>query len=209
MRLRNVKGASEKIKNSKYIILNPEKYKGNYKNIFNNNNPICIEIGTGKGKFIRDMALNNPSINFIGIEKFDSVIVRALEKIEELDIPNLRMIRMDATEIENVFEKEIDTIYLNFSDPWPKKRHAFRRLTSKTFLERYNNLFSGKKHIIFKTDNRHLFEFSIKELTDYGYTIDNICLDLYNEDTNDNISTEYEDKFHDKGMPIYKIEVYK
>ena len=209
MRLRNVKGANEKIINSKYVILDYENYKGNFNTLFNNDNPLCIEIGMGKGKFIKDMALANPNINFIGIEKYDSVIVRALEKIEELDISNLKLIRMDATDIEKVFNHEIDTIYLNFSDPWPKKRHAFRRLTSSTFLKRYDNLFKLKKHIVFKTDNRHLFEYSVKEFTDYGYNIDNICLDLYNEDISDNISTEYEDKFHDKGMPIYKIEVYK
>ena len=209
MRLRNVKGANEKIIKSKYMILDYVDYKGKFHTIFNNNNPICIEIGMGKGKFIRDMALTNPDVNFIGIEKYDSVIVRALEKIEEQEIPNLRLIRMDATNIDDVFEHEIDTIYLNFSDPWPKKRHAFRRLTSSTFLKRYDSLFKSKKHIVFKTDNRHLFEYSVKEFTDYGYSIDNICLDLYNEDISDNVSTEYEDKFHDKGMPIYKIEVYK
>ena len=209
MRLRNVKGANKKIEQSKYIILDYEKYKGKFNILFDNNNPICVEIGMGKGKFIKDMALTNPNINYIGIEKYDSVIVRALEKIDDLDIPNLKIIRMDATEIDKVFDKEIDTIYLNFSDPWPKKRHAFRRLTSSTFLKRYDCLFKSIKHIVFKTDNRHLFEYSIKELTDYGYTIDNICLDLYNEDITSNISTEYEDKFHSKGQPIYKIEVYK
>ena len=209
MRLRNVKGASEKIKNSKYIINDYDKYCGKFNEIFNNNNPICIEIGTGKGKFIRQLALNNSEINYIGIEKYDSVLVRALEKVEEEEIPNLKFIRMDATEIENVFSDEIDTIYLNFSDPWPKSRHSFRRLTSERFLQRYDKLFVGKKHIIFKTDNRHLFEFSIKSLTDYGYKIEDICLNLYDEDLKDNIPTEYEEKFSKKGMPIYKIEVFK
>ena len=209
MRLRNVKGAADKINSSKYIINNPKEHCGKYSEIFNNDNPICIEIGTGKGKFIRQLALNNPSINYIGIEKYDSVIVRALEKVENEDIPNLKFIRIDATEIEEIFDKEIDTIYLNFSDPWPKARHSFRRLTSERFLERYDKLFKGKKHIIFKTDNRHLFEFSIKSLTDYDYKIEDICLNLYEEDLKDNIPTEYEEKFSKKGMPIYKIEVYK
>ena len=209
MRLRNVKGAKEKIENSKYIILNEEEHKGNFNKLFGNDNPICIEIGTGKGKFIRQMALNNPDINYIGIEKFDSVIVRALEKVEEEDIPNLRFIRMDANDIENVFDKEIDTIYLNFSDPWPKARHKIRRLTSINFLKKYDNLFKGKKHIVFKTDNRHLFEFSVIEFNEYNYTINELCLDLYSEDLTDNVPTEYEEKFHNKGMPIYKIDVTK
>lgn len=209
MRLRNVKGAKEKIENSKYIILNYEDYKGNFKEIFNNDNPICIEIGTGKGKFIKGMALKNPNVNYIGIEKFDSVIVRALEKVEDEDIPNLRYIRMDATEIEKAFKNEVDTIYLNFSDPWPKARHAIRRLTSINFLKKYDNLFAGEKKIEFKTDNRHLFEFSIMQFNEYGYTIDEICLNLYDEDTTENVATEYEEKFSSKGFPIYKIVVHK
>lgn len=209
MRLRNVKGAKEKIENSKYIINDYINYKGKFKELFGNDNPICIEIGTGKGNFIKKMAQINTNINFIGIEKFDSVIVRALEKVEDEIIPNLKYIRMDATEIENVFDKEIDTIYLNFSDPWPKVRHTNRRLTSECFLKKYDNLFKEKKHIIFKTDNRHLFEYSVTSFNNYGYNIDDICLDLYSEDTQTNVPTEYEEKFHNKGMPIYKIEVSK
>lgn len=209
MRLRNVRGAKEKIEKSNYIILDYKEYRGKFKDIFKNDNPICIEIGTGKGKFIRQMALNNPDINYIGIEKFDSVIVRALEKVEQEDIENLRYIRMDATEIADVFNKEIDTIYLNFSDPWPKVRHTNRRLTSINFLKKYDNIFKNIKKIIFKTDNRHLFEFSIQSFNEYGYTIDNICLNLYEEDLTFNVPTEYEEKFSNKGMPIYKIEVHK
>ena len=185
-----------------------ESYKGNYKKIFNNNNPIHIEIGMGKGNFIIGMAKKYPDINFIGIEKYDSVLVRALEKIED-EIPNLRLIRMDATEIENVFYKEIDTIYLNFSDPWPKNRHEHRRLTSELFLKRYDNLFKGNKNIIMKTDNRKLFEFSIMSFTNYNYKIEEISLDMYKDDIKDNVQTEYEYKFHNKGFPIYKIIVKK
>lgn len=209
MRLRNVRGAKEKIESSKYIVLNYKELKGNYKSLFGNDNPIHIEIGTGKGRFIVENAKKYPHINFIGIEKFDSVIVRAIEKIEEEDIPNLRLIRMDAQEIVEVFDKEIETIYLNFSDPWPKVRHAHRRLSSRKFLERYDSLFKGDKRIVMKTDNRHLFEFSVKEFTDYGYTIDNLCLDVYNEGIIDNIPTEYESKFSSKGFPIYLIEISK
>lgn len=209
MRLRNVRGAKEKIETSKYIVLNYKELKGNYKSLFNNDNPIHIEIGMGKGQFIVENAKRYPNINFIGIEKFDSVIVRAIEKIEEEEIPNLRLIRMDAQEINEVFDKEIETIYLNFSDPWPKVRHAHRRLSSRKFLERYDSLFKDIKRIVMKTDNRHLFEFSVKEFTDYGYTIDNLCLDVYNEGIIDNIPTEYEMKFSSKGFPIYLIEISK
>lgn len=208
MRLRNVKGASNIIDSCPYIIKDYKNYKGNYKSIFNNNHPIHIEIGMGKGNFIIGMAKKYPEINFIGIEKFDSVIVRAIEKLDE-DIPNLKLIRMDATEIEDVFYKEIDTIYLNFSDPWPKNRHEHRRLTSTKFLTRYDNLFKSNKNIIMKTDNRKLFEFSVISFVNYNYKIEKLSLDLYNDDIKDNVQTEYERKFHSKGYPIYKIVVKK
>ena len=208
MRLRNVKGASTLIENCPFIIKNYKEYKGNYKTLFNNDNPIHIEIGMGKGDFIIGMAKKYPEINFVGIEKFDSVIVRAIEKIKE-EIPNLRLIRMDATEIEEVFDREIDTIYLNFSDPWPKNRHENRRLTSLKFLKRYDNVFNGEKNIIMKTDNRKLFEFSLIEFSNYNYKFEEISLDLYKDDINDNVQTEYERKFHKLGFPIYKVIVKK
>ena len=154
------------------------------------------------------MAKKNPNINFVGIEKFDSVIVRAIEKIDE-EISNLKLIRMDAIEIEDVFYKEIETIYLNFSDPWPKNRHENRRLTSEMFLKKYDNLFKNDKTIIMKTDNRKLFEFSIVSFVNYNYKIREISLDLYKDDLKDNIQTEYERKFHNLGFPIYKVTVKK
>lgn len=209
MRLKCVKGAKEIVESSPYLILEPEKYKSKYNKIFNNNNPIHIEIGMGKGKFIIENALNNPDINFIGIEKYDSVIVRAVQKLQDLDIPNLKLIRMDAEKIEDVFFKDIDLIYLNFSDPWPKTRHERRRLSSHEFLKRYDSIFKDRKHIIQKTDNRKLFEFSIMSYTSYGYNIENISLDLHNDDIKDNITTEYEDKFVSLGQPIYMIDVTK
>ena len=207
MRLRNVKGAKDIIKTSKVVITDGEKYKGNFQQIFDNANPICLEIGTGKGNFIINMALKYPNVNFIGIEKYDSVLARALQKIEYLD--NVRFIRMDAQNINQFFYKEIDTIYLNFSDPWPKERHKHRRLTDTFFLQKYDTLFKGRKHIIMKTDNRKLFEYSIIEFSNYGYRVENISLDLYSDNNIDNVATEYETKFHDKGLPIYKIEVVK
>ena len=208
MRLRNVKGAKNIIDNSLYVINDYKDYKGNYKTLFNNDNPIHIEIGMGKGDFIIGMALANPNINFIGIEKYDSVLVRAIEKIED-DIPNLKLIRMDASSIEEVFYKEIDTLYLNFSDPWPKNRHEDRRLTSLKFLKRYDNIFKNNKNIIMKTDNRKLFEFSLIQFSNYKYTIEEISLDLYNDDIKENVPTEYEKKFHSLGFPIYRVVVKK
>ena len=212
MRLRNVKDASIKINASNYIIKDYEDYKGNYKSIFNNDNKLCIEIGMGKGDFIIGMARNNPDINYIGIEKYDSVMVRTVEKLDRLDIgielQNLKLIKMDAEYIDKVFDKEIDTIYLNFSDPWPKDRHEKRRLTSSNFLKKYDSLFKSTKHIIFKTDNRKLFEYSIMTLTDYGYTINNISLDLHSDDIS-NVETEYEKRFSNLGYPIYMIDVTK
>ena len=209
MRLRNVKNANERIINSKYYLNNHFDYRGKYHEFFKNNNPIHLEIGMGKGDFIIANALKYPDINFIGLEKFDSVIVRALEKAEELNISNLIMIRADARFIEDIFDHEIDTIYLNFSDPWPKERHHIRRLTSENFLKRYESVFEKDKKIIQKTDNRKLFEYSLKQYVLNGYLIDDISLDLHNDDIKDNIETEYEHKFSMKGNPIYKVSVIK
>ena len=209
MRLKCVKGAKEKVESSPYLILNPLEYKGNYQKLFNNTNPIYIEIGMGKGNFIIENAKKYPDINFIGIEKYDSVIVRAIEKLEQLELPNLRLIRIDANNIVDVFDKEIDLVYLNFSDPWPKARHEKRRLSSHEFLKKYDSIFKNKKNIIMKTDNIKLFEFSIMSYTSYGYKINKISLDLYKDDISNNIPTEYEMKFNELGFPIYKIDVEK
>ena len=200
MRLKNVKGADKVIEASKYIILKPEDYKGKWKEVFNNSNPIHIEIG---------MAKNNPNINFIGIEMYDSVIVKAVNKLENEEINNIRLIRMDARLIEDVFDKEIDLIYLNFSDPWPKNRNAKRRLTHERFLNRYENIFKGKKTIFMKTDNIDLFSFSIESLSEYGYKLKNVSLDLHNSDFEGNVMTEYEKKFSSKGVRINRLEAYK
>lgn len=209
MRLRNVKGAKEIIDNSPYIIKNPNDYRENYQKVFGNNNPIHIEIGMGKGDFIIENAKKYPNINFIGIEKFDSVIVRAVQKLENEEIPNLKLIKIDANEIDDVFDKEISVIYLNFSDPWPKARHAKRRLSSEIFLNKYDSVFIDKKRIIMKTDNRKLFEYSIKSFTDYGYKIEDISLNLYEDDIKNNVPTEYETRFHNRGCLIYKVDVSK
>lgn len=208
MRLRNVKNKDEIMKSSPYLIFNPKDYKGKWHEYFKNDNPIYIEVGMGKGDFIIENAIRYPNINFIGIEKFDSVIARALQKIPA-NLPNLCMIRMDAIEIEEVFDHEIEAMYLNFSDPWPKKRHSKRRLTSKNFLEKYDSIFKNDKKIEFKTDNMGLFEYSLISFVDYGYKIKDLSLDLHKLENNDNILTEYEEKFSKKGFRIYKVSVYK
>ncbi len=209
MRLRNIKGADEYVNNSAYVLKDYESIKGNFKSVFNNNNPIHLEIGTGKGDFIIGMALKYPNINFIGVEKYASVLYKLIGKIEDTDIPNLKIIMMDATEIDKVFDHEIDTLYLNFSDPWPKERHYKRRLTSTEFLKRYENIFISNNHIIQKTDNRGLFEFSLKEYVLNDYKIEDISLDLHHDDYPNNVETEYEKKFSAKGNPIYMVEVKK
>ena len=208
MRLRNVKGSKEIIESSKYIILNPEENKGKWKEVFGNDKPIHIEIGMGKGDFIIGMAKNNPNINFIGIEMYDSVIVKAVQKLENEELDNLKLIRMDARLIEDVFDKEIDLIYLNFSDPWPKERHTKRRLTSPRFLARYDSIFKDKKHIIMKTDNIDLFNYSVESLKEYGYNINDISNDLHSYKDNI-ITTEYEDKFTSKGIKINYFDASK
>lgn len=209
MRLRNIKGSKEKVENSKYIINNYKDYKGKYNKLFGNDNEIHIEIGMGKGKFLLESALNNPNINYIGIEKYDSVLYKAIKKIDEYDLINLRLIKCDAKEIDEIFYKEISTIYLNFSDPWHKDRHHKRRLTSLDFLNLYNNIFKNVSKIIMKTDNRKLFEYSIVTLSNYGYIFDMISLDLHNSNIKNIVTTEYEDKFKKEQKKIYMFEAHK
>ncbi len=208
MRLKHVKGASEKIEQSDMVIKDYIKYRGQFYEVFEKKQPLHIEIGMGKGDFILGMARKYPEINFIGIEKYDSVLVRALDKLVE-PLPNLKFIRMDATMIDEVFDHEVDVIYLNFSDPWPKKKHAHRRLSSPVFLKRYDELFQDTKRIVMKTDNRKLFEYSLISMNEYGYHFDEVSLDLYQDNVEENVQTEYEKKFHGLGFPIYKISVYK
>lgn len=205
MRLRNIKGAHDIISKSSYLISDYEKYKGNFKSLFNNSNDIEIEIGMGKGNFIIEKAKQNPNINFIGIEKYASVLVSAFKKLEDIDLPNLKIINMDANFINDVFEKEISRIYLNFSDPWPKKKHSDRRLTSSIFLNKYSDLFISDRIIEMKTDNMKLFEYSLVSLSESNYILKEVNLDLHNSLVENNIQTEYEKKFSSLGMPIYRV----
>lgn len=211
MRLRNVKGSREKIAGSEFVIHEPQNMKGKWHEFFENENPIHIEIGMGKGKFITTLAQQNPNINYIGIEKYSSVLIRALEKRAEIELNNLIFIRMDAEEIEEVFEKdEVDCIYLNFSDPWPKDRHAKRRLTSTQFLARYDKVLKREGEVIFKTDNRPLFDFSLEQVEEAGWKLKNHTFDLHHSEYMEgNVMTEYEEKFSAEGHPIHRLVAYR
>ncbi len=216
MRLRNVKGSQELITDNQYTIqadgAEPSDYKGLWnKNFFHNNNPIHIEIGMGKGQFITTLAASNPGINYIGIEKYSSVLVKAFGKRELLGTDNLLFIRMDAENITDFFAPgEADRIYLNFSDPWPKDRHAKRRLTSRQFLERYDVILSENGFIQFKTDNRMLFDFSVEEARGAGWCLGEVNYNLHKHGpAEDNVMTEYEQKFYNLGCPIYKLTAHR
>ena len=211
MRLRNVPGARETIIENQFSIQEPEQKKGKWAEVFGNDHPIHIEVGMGKGQFIIEMAKRNPEINYIGIEKYSSVLVRAVEKLEDFEQNNLRLIRMDAENIEEVFDKdEVDRIYLNFSDPWPKDRHAKRRLTSTRFLERYNNILTPEGRVMFKTDNKDLFDLSLEQVEEAGWILENHTYDLHHSEYNEgNVMTEYEEKFSAKGNPICRLVAYR
>lgn len=207
MRLRNVKGAREEMLVNPYVIQEPAAYKGGFDKIFGNSNPLRIEVGMGKGQFITALAAANPDVNYIGIEKYSSVLIRAIEKQDEQQLPNLRFIRMDAELLPEVFAKdEIDRIYLNFSDPWPKDRHAKRRLTSGEFLARYDQILVPDGVVEFKTDNEALFDFSLESVKESGWELTLVTRDLHHSPyVEGNIMTEYETKFSGMGNPIYKL----
>ena len=208
MRLRNVKNKEEILSSSSFLVKDPKNYCGNWSNYFNNSNPIYIEIGMGKGQFIRENARRYPDINFIGIEKYDSVVAKCLPKIDE-NLKNLAIVRMDALEIDQVFSHEVDRIYLNFSDPWPKKRHHLRRLSSRIFLEKYENIFRKDSDICMRTDNSDLFCYSLMSFSEARYVLKILTLDLHQQMPDNLITTEYEDRFSSKGMPIYSVEAVK
>lgn len=208
MRLRNIPGSREIIAEHIYCIQEPEKQKGRWHTCFQNENPIHIEIGMGKGQFITELAKRHPDINYVGIEKYSSVLLRALQKMEEAPLSNLRFIRMDAETITEVFAKdEVGRIYLNFSDPWPKDRHAKRRLTSKEFFARYHQFLTKDGQVEFKTDNVDLFDFSLEQAELAHWTLIACTRNLHQDEllNRDNIMTEYEERFSAKGNPIYKL----
>lgn len=210
LRLRNVKGSREAIADSEFTVNDFREYAGKWNEVFGNDKPIRIEIGMGKGKFITELAKNNPDVNYIGIEKYSSVLIRAIEKRRELETDNLLFIRMDAVEIDEAFAKgEVDRIYLNFSDPWPKDRHAKRRLTSRQFFERYDKILKEDGIVEFKTDNKDLFNFSLEEIPETNFKIDEYTFDLHSDKEAKifagNVMTEYEEKFVGMGNKICKL----
>ena len=208
MRLRNIPGADEAIADSPHCIQEPMAEKGRWHLIFGNENPIHIEIGMGKGQFIMKLAKEHPDINYIGIERYSSVLLRALQKMEIEPLPNIRFLCMDASIITEVFDKEeVAKIYLNFSDPWQKERHAKRRLTSRQFFERYDKILAGNGVVEFKTDNDDLFAFSMEEVAEAGWTLDAHTFDLHHDPVlnEGNVMTEYEEKFSSLGHPIHKL----
>jgi tRNA (guanine-N7-)-methyltransferase len=211
MRLRNIRGSRETVAANDYVVHEPEQYKGSWNTLFGNEHPLHVEIGMGKGKFIMKLAEQNPDINYIGIEKYSSVLLRALEKRQETELPNLYFIRFDAEYLNDIFGKEeIARIYLNFSDPWPKDRHAKRRLTSKEFLSRYDQCLKKDGEVIFKTDNRVLFDFSIEEAKLAGWELKEVTYDLHHSEfVEGNVMTEYEEKFSANGNPIHKFTAYR
>lgn len=209
MRLRNIPGADDVIESNDYAIKNPKEMKGKWKQAFSKEAPLFIEIGMGKGRFIIDNALAYPDVNFIGIEKYSSVLLRALQKIDSMENKpkNIKFICMDAKEITEVFDEgEVDKIYLNFSDPWPKDRHAKRRLPSRQFLKLFDKILKKDGVLEFKTDNRGLFDFAVEELEPAGWQALEITYDLHRDERlcAGNIMTEYEEKFSSIGNPICK-----
>lgn len=207
MRLRNITGCREMIGESEFVVHEPETMKGKWREAFGNDHPVYVEIGMGKGRFLMDMARLYPEINFIGIEKYSSVLLRAVQKLEEEELPNVRLIRMDAEDLENVFAQgELDRIYLNFSDPWPKDRHAKRRLTSDRFLAVYDKILQPDGIIEFKTDNQDLFRYSLESIPEAGWQVTSHTFDLHHSDMAEgNVMTEYETKFSAEGKPICKL----
>lgn len=208
MRMRKRKGAEDLLANHpQYVITKPEEAKGHWHEVFGNDHPIHIEVGSGKGRFITGMAAQNPHINYIGIDIQLSVLSYALDKVLEADLPNVKLLLVDGSSLTNYFaDGEVDLMYLNFSDPWPKKRHEKRRLTYKSFLDTYKQILPKNGEIHFKTDNRGLFEYSLASFSQYGMLLKQVWLDLHASDYEGNVMTEYEEKFSNKGQVIYRVE---
>ena len=210
MRLRNIPGAGEVIDNSPYCIKEPVELKGKWHDFLGNNNPIHIEVGMGKGRFLMDLARLHPEINYIGIERYTSVLLRAVQKMQEDELPNVHFLCIDAATLPDIFDRnEVDRIYLNFSDPWPKARHAKRRLTSREFLARYDQILVQDGKVEFKTDNKELFEFSLEEVEEAGWNLEASTFDLHHNEemVQGNVMTEYEEKFSSMGNPICKMVI--
>ena len=211
MRLRHIPGAEAEIAANPFVIQKPEENKGKWSQVFENNNPIEIEVGMGKGKFIMELAAAHPDINYIGIERYSSVLLRGLQKMEELKLPNLFFMCIDAKNLAEIFMPgEVNRIYLNFSDPWPKDRHAKRRLTSVNFMEVYHKILKSDGIVEFKTDNRGLFDFSLESVQEAGWKIKYYTFDLHHSEyLEGKVMTEYETKFVAEGHPICKLVAFR
>ncbi|MBM7653210.1 tRNA (guanosine(46)-N7)-methyltransferase TrmB [Neobacillus cucumis] len=209
MRLRHKPWAKDKLEqHPQFVVANPESFKGKWHEAFEKDQPLHIEVGTGKGQFVTGMAKANPDINYIGIELYDSVIVAALDRLIEADLPNLKLLNVNAAELDKYFTKnDVDRVYLNFSDPWPKSRHEKRRLTYKDFLSLYENILVDGGEIHFKTDNQGLFEYSLMSFSAYGLLLKYVSLDFHKSEYEGNVMTEYEQKFSEQGHRIYRCEV--
>ena len=208
MRLRHIKGAEAAIATSPYVIQEPVNNKGRWAEVFGNSNPLEIEVGMGKGRFIMELAAAHPDINFIGIERYSSVLLRGLQKRAGLELHNIYFMCIDAKDMADIFAPgEVSKIYLNFSDPWPKDRHAKRRLTSRQFFARYDEVLAPEGRLEFKTDNQDLFTFSLEEIPEAGWHLDASTRDLHHDPVlnEGNIMTEYEEKFSSLGNPICKL----
>lgn len=207
MRLRHIPGSEEEIAASPYVIQNPAGKKGCWKDVFGNENPIEIEIGMGKGRFIMELAALHPNINYVGIERYPSVLLRGLQKRAELELNNIYFMCVDAKNLAEIYAPgEVEKIYLNFSDPWPKDRHVKRRLTSEDFMAVYNQILRPDGVVEFKTDNRGLFDYSLEAIPRAGWKIKDFTYDLHKDEMGiGNVMTEYEEKFSSKGNPIYKL----
>ena len=207
MRLRHIPGSEEQIAQSPYVIQNPQEYKGRWKEAFGNNNPIQIEVGMGKGKFLMELAINNPKTNYVGIEMYSSVLLKAVQKRKDMELSNLWFLRIDARILADIFApQEVEKIFLNFSDPWPKDRHAKRRLTSPEFMAVYDKILKSDGTVEFKTDNRNLFDYSLTSIPEAGWIVPIYTFDLHHSSyAEGNVMTEYETKFSLEGKPICKL----
>ena len=202
-----IKDANKIIKRSPYLVNNPMDNKNKWEKVFGNNNPIHLELGMGRGDFIINMAKSFPKINFIGLELYDSQMVKAVERLKNQDLPNLKLINIDAREIDKIFGKEIDTIYLTFSEPWPKRIDEKKRFTHENYLKLYDKIFKKNKHIILKTDNKGFFAYSLETLSQYWYSFNRVSLDLHHDENPiPNIMTDFEKKYFEEGRPIYYVD---
>lgn len=207
MRYNVVKNASSILESNSYLIKKPYAYKGKWNTLFKNNNPICLELGMGRGSFIIEMAKMHPNINYIGLELDKNQTATALKNIKDQKIPNLKMINADALKVAEIFGREIDTIYLTFSEPWPKKGDEKKRFTATNYLKLYDRIFKKHKHIILKTDNKILFSSSLENLSGYWYTFDKVSVDLHNDERKiENVMTDFERQYFKEHRQIYYVD---